>query len=352
MRRAASMSAIRARKTASAPSSSCQALPGSAGMPPAASVSRASGSLSAPEPTSPPAPGLGGRRASAGTARGSARRARPAASQPQLAEQQVDHRPGEREDQDDREPGQRDPDRRRRMITRTENPTRIEEVGRVDGPGDPAGMVIHAVLGRVSATIGTAMVTQLATGQVRSGVGAAASAALTDCQGGTPLGTARLAPCSSQDEGGGDAMYARAERNSWPTAGRVSGPALLDEQHLLIRRQRPEVGGDDAFELVAGGADGGHGGDDRRRGSTWRGPGCRPRRGGRRPLRACRWPSGGPRSSAVSSVSRALLGRTAGLGRRRPSGSAIDWATSAWYRMAAGQDLPGGDLERSGRPRW
>ena len=37
----------------------------------------------------------------------------------------------------------------------------------------------------------------------------------------------------------------------------------LDEQHFLIGRQRPEVVGDEAFELVAGGADGVHGGDDR-----------------------------------------------------------------------------------------
>ena len=38
--------------------------------------------------------------------------------------------------------------------------------------------------------------------------------------------------------------------------------ALLDEQHLLIRRQRPEVVGDDQLELIGGGADGVHGGDD------------------------------------------------------------------------------------------
>ncbi len=39
-------------------------------------------------------------------------------------------------------------------------------------------------------------------------------------------------------------------------------PSLLDEQHLLVGRQRPEVVGDEGFELVAGGADGVHGGDD------------------------------------------------------------------------------------------
>ena len=37
---------------------------------------------------------------------------------------------------------------------------------------------------------------------------------------------------------------------------------LLDEQHLLIRRQRPQVVGNQELELIGGSADGVHGGDD------------------------------------------------------------------------------------------
>src|SRR4051812_5031132 len=40
------------------------------------------------------------------------------------------------------------------------------------------------------------------------------------------------------------------------------GSQSLDEQHLLVRRQRPQVVGDEGFELVAGRADGVHRGDD------------------------------------------------------------------------------------------
>src|SRR5256885_204258 len=37
---------------------------------------------------------------------------------------------------------------------------------------------------------------------------------------------------------------------------------LLDEEHLLVGRQRPEVVGDEDLELIAGGADGVHGRED------------------------------------------------------------------------------------------
>src|SRR4051794_31042541 len=53
-----------------------------------------------------------------------------------------------------------------------------------------------------------------------------------------------------------------AGRDGSLRCGSGAGRTLLDEEHLLVGRQRPEVVGDEQLELVAGGADGGHGGDD------------------------------------------------------------------------------------------
>jgi hypothetical protein len=56
------------------------------------------------------------------------------------------------------------------------------------------------------------------------------------------------------------AMPLRRCRNRWPM---ICVPALFQKQHLLIGRQRPEIVGDQAFQLVTGGPDRRHRRDDR-----------------------------------------------------------------------------------------
>ena len=112
---------------------------------------------------------------------------------------------------------------------------------------------------------------------------------------------------------------------------------LLDEQHLPVGRQRPEVVGDHRLQLVA---------ERRGRSSiagrtvvarcTWRGRRRRRRRGGASALSSV----GDRRLELVdrrrsASLSSSSLRR--GCPRRPPWSASTACATSAWYRSAAGR---------------
>ena len=129
------------------------------------------------------------------------------------------------------------------------------------------------------------------------------------------------------------------QNNERPTAGWAcpmvglmkglkAGATLISGTASPDRSAGPEVVGDEPFELVAGGADGVHGGDDRVAGVLGVGQGIalgvlvgRLGRAGR----SLDWSSS---IASTSSLSRAVWA----LGTSTPAALrlAIDWATSAW----------------------